>query len=220
MRAVPRFLPIWPLLLAAMIAFGASAARADDTRFSRTLKPEEKTVAGIAKLSSDQVAVLDALVRRDVGRPAATAKTDETEKIPSTFSARLSADERRNAGIEQLAAAERVQLDGFVDRYQSGKLARTLLAPMSVLSRSPASRLKPDETKPERKIHGQFSLSYGWGSGGYSEKTGSMSLYYDDPAGRYSIGVGYSETHVKGGPMIYRDPLYRDPLYDPVLPRP
>jgi hypothetical protein len=63
------------------------------------------------------------------------------------------------------------------------------------------------------------------GSGGYSEKTGSMVLTMDDPARRYSITIGYSESHVKGGygyPGLYydrdpfndRDALYgRDPFY-------
>jgi hypothetical protein len=80
-------------------------------------------------------------------------------------------------------------------------------------ARSPASRVTPTEAKKEREIHGSFSLSYGFGSGGYSEKTGSMVLTMDDPARRYSISVGYSESHIKGG-HVYRDPFYdRDLLY-------
>ena len=75
----------------------------------------------------------------------------------------------------------------------------------------------PTEAKKEREIHGSFSLSYGFGSGGYSEKTGSMVLTLDDPARRYSISIGYSESHIKGG-SVYRDPFYLrdpfDPLYD------
>jgi hypothetical protein len=77
----------------------------------------------------------------------------------------------------------------------------------------------PTERKKEREIHGAFSLSYGFGSGGYSEKTGSMVLNLEDPDRGYSITVGYSESHVKGGhPYIYRDPFYdpyRDPFHDP-----
>ena len=38
----------------------------------------------------------------------------------------------------------------------------------------PTRRLLATEKKPERRVHGTFSLSYGFGKGGYSEKTGSM----------------------------------------------
>ena len=49
-----------------------------------------------------------------------------------------------------------------------------------------------------------------------------MMLTMDDPARRYSITIGYSESHIKGGhgyrdPFYYnRDPFYydRDPFYD------
>ena len=46
----------------------------------------------------------------------------------------------------------------------------------------------------------------------------------EDPARGYSISVGYSESHIKGGPAyIYRDPLYYDrmrglPPDDPLRP--
>ena len=46
------------------------------------------------------------------------------------------------------------------------------------------------------------------GSGGYSEKSGSMVLTMEDPEKRYSITVAYSETHIKGGKGYYRDPFY------------
>ncbi|MGH7960118.1 MAG: hypothetical protein ACREH8_24335, partial [Opitutaceae bacterium] len=120
------------------------------------------------------------------------------------------AGERQTAGLPKLNDKELPQLDTFVDRYQSAKLARTLLAPPMYLARS---RVTPAEAKKEREIHGSFSLSYGFGSGGYSEKTGSMVLTMDDPARRYSISIGYSESHIKGG-HVYRDPFYdRDLLY-------
>ena len=62
-----------------------------------------------------------------------------------------------------------------------------------------------------------------WGSGGYSEKSGSMVLNLEDPVKGYSISIGYSETHTKGGVpyYLYRDPFYdrlRSPLDDPFRP--
>ena len=100
------------------------------------------------------------------------------------------------------------RLDELVVRYQNARLARTLLAPPVYLSR--ASRVTPTEKKKEREIHGSFTLSYGFGSGGYSEKTGSMVLTMEDPDRGYSISVGYSESHIKNG--SYYRPLYSDAL--------
>jgi hypothetical protein len=188
----------------------APAYAQGDVRFTLTLSAGEKTASGLSRLSSDEVAVIDALVRRDTtGRASPT----QAEGTPATFSQRLTPGERQTAGLPKLAATEVPKLDALVDRFQSAKLARTLLAPPAYLARS--SRVTPTERKKEREIHGSFSLSYGFGSGGYSEKTGSMVLTMEDPARRYSISVGYTESHVKGG-YIYRDPLYREPFYDPL----
>jgi hypothetical protein len=197
----------------------AARAAAQDVRFSQTLSAADRSTCGITRLTSDQLAVLDALVRRDTEKLA--AKTNAADSVRAAFSERLTADERRNAGIATLMEAELPQLDALVARHQSAKLARTLLAPPMIAARSYRDRVTPRETTPERKIHGEFSLSYGWGSGGYNEKTGSMLLNYDDPQGRYSVTVGYSESHVKG-PAVYRDPFYdvpRGPLLEP-SPRP
>jgi hypothetical protein len=211
------------LLLAAIsLILGAGTLRADDLRFSATLSVADRAAAGLAKLSSDQVAVIDALVRRDSATRARLSTRDEAATATSgLFSQRISAEERKTSGLATLAATEVAQLDNFVDRYQGAKFARTLLAPPSYLSRNP--RLTPTERKTEREIHGTFSLSYGMGSGGYSEKTGSMVLTMEDPQRGYSIAVGYSESHIKGGNGYYRDPFY-DPLRtlpsttDPVRP--
>ena len=194
-----RLLAVWLITCAVALAQG-------DVRFSNTLNGEERAAAGLTRLSSDEVAVIDALVRRDTTARGATANDEK----PATFSQRLTARERETAGLQKLAEKELPQLDAFVNRYQNAKLARTLLAPPTYLARH--SRLTPTEAKKAREIHGSFSLSYGIGSGGYEEKSGSMVLTMDDPARRYSISIGYSESHVKGG-HVYRDPFYGDPFY-------
>jgi hypothetical protein len=140
-----------------------------------------------------------------------SSATDEKSKPPpATFSLRLTEGERATAGLPTLSAAEVAQLDAFVDRHQNARLARTVLAPPVFITKS---RLDPSETKKERQIHGTFSLSFGWGSGGYSERTGSMVLNFEDPAKGYAISIGYSESHIKGGHGVYRDPYYGDPFY-------
>lgn len=196
-----------------LVAPSHGLAQTASVRFSQTLSADERAAAGLARLSSDEVAVIDALTRRDTGARGAAASDDA---VAATFSQRLTAGERETAGLNKLADTERAALDRYVERFQGGQLARTLLAPPSYLSRS--SRVRAAETKKEREIHGSFSLSYGVGSGGYSEKSGSMVLTLEDPAKGYSISVGYTETHTKGG-SYYRDPFYYDPLrYDPLRP--
>lgn len=217
---LPSFTFVAQIVFAAALLLGATTGRAQDpSRFSQTLSVAERTECALTKLSSDQVAVIDALVRRDTATRGTAAPAAET---PAVFSQRLTADERKTAGIPTLSPGEVAKLDGFVERYQSAKLARTLLAPPSFLAPS-RPRISENDTRKskERELHGTFSLSMGWGSGGYSEKTGAMSVTLEDPAKGYSVTIGYSETHVKGGPMIYRDPYYdlrRGTPEDPLRP--
>ncbi|MEI6466240.1 MAG: hypothetical protein WCQ89_16055 [Verrucomicrobiota bacterium] len=180
----------------------ASGGDAVEPRFSQILGKADREAAGIVRLNSDEVAVIDALVRRDT---VARLNANAASKLAEQFSQRLTPGERQTSGIGKLSPTELTQLDGLVDRHQNARLARTLLAPPAYLSRS--GPVRTTETKREREIHGTFSLSYGIGSGGYSEKSGSTTLTLEDPAKGYSVTLGYSETHTKGGP-VYRDPRY------------
>jgi hypothetical protein len=202
---------LWATLLAAgLIAAVPVTGRAADARFSQTLTAGEFTDAGLKRLSSDQVAVLDALVRRDLANQSATSRSDPPPA--ARFSQRLTADERRVAGLTLLTEAELTRLDASVDQHTTARLARVLLAPPSFVP--PSLRLRPAETKTAPEVHGSFSLSMGWGKGGYSERTGSMNLNYEDPVHGLSVSFGYSETHAKG-PAIYRDPYIGPPLSVP-----
>jgi hypothetical protein len=197
-------------LLLAWLA-GATLVLANDVRFSGTLPAADRAAAGLPTLSSDQIAILDALVRRDTATRGQTpAPKAAADAAPAEFSRRLSADETRNIGLPSLAPAQVAKLDALVERHQSALLARTLLAPPSFLA--PSRREVTSERKTERNVHGTFSLSYGWGKGGYSEKTGAMSVTLDDPARNLSVTIGYAETHLKGAPAyLYRDPPFRSP---------
>ncbi len=212
--------------LAAGLAFAglAAIASANELRFSVSIEPAERAAGGLNRLTSDQVAVLDAFVRRDTitrGSPTPIEPATKEEKPSPTFSQRLTANERQTAGFATLTPAELTQLDAIIARHQNARLARTLLAPPTFITHR--DRITLSERKKERQIHGSFSLSYGVGSGGYSEKSGSMVLNLEDPAKGYSISIGYSETHTKGGVpyYLYRDPLddrLRHPLDDPFRP--
>lgn len=221
-----RLLRLAALFLAAT---AVTASAADDlSRFTRGLSAAERAEIALDRLSSDEAAVLDALVRRDSAgrlstanrRPTESNDTSKTEVLsPPTppavpFSQRLTPDERRLAGFSKLTAEHIARLDALVERQTNVAIARTLLGPPTFVPRR--AQVQPAENEDRRKIHGSFSLSYGWGKGGYSERTGSMMMTYDDPAGRYSVTLGYTESHVKGGQGVYLDgPPYRydDPLY-------
>lgn len=189
-------------LLFVFILFAGPAFAADaDGRFSHTLSATELQQAGLDGLTSDQVAVIDALVRRDL-----TARLNgRTEEAPKIFSQRLTADERRIAGLEALSADELVRVNAFVERHQSIVVARELLAPPVLVSRH--TGVRPQEEKAARKIHGQFSIGFGWGSGDYSERTASMVLHTELRPG-LDVSIGYSHAKIKGGEGIY---YYRDP---------
>jgi hypothetical protein len=187
-------------LLLWIVGGGFLFATETNSRFSEWLPSAERSALGLARLSSDQVAVLDALVRRNT---AAFVNSSAEAPTPG-FSQGLTADERRNAGLLLFNTEEIARIDQWVARFASSTRTRALLAPPVYAARPRLVEPREDKDKAERKIHGSFSLSMGWGSGGYSERTGSMVLRQDDPAGRYSITVGYSESVIKNGSAIYR----------------
>jgi hypothetical protein len=191
------------LLAATLVALSPLAARAADSRFSQVLSTNESVECGVNRLSTDQAAVLDALVRRDLATQAAPRRDDKP--LAGKFSQRLSDDERRNAGFTLMTEAQVAKLDGYVQRFGAGTLARALLAPPVYVS--PNNRLRPIEPKTGPEIHGSFTLQYGVGKSGYSEKAGGMNLNYEDPAHNLSVSFSYWESHIKGG-VPYRDGYY------------
>ena len=190
-----------PLLLAFAFALTAvTGALAADTRFSQRLAISERVESCFNWLSSDQIAVLDALVRRDLAAQAAPRRGEPP--LAARFSQRLSSDERANAGLALLTDQELTRLDALVDQHASAALTRVLLAPPVFV---PAGMpLRSAEAKTVPGVHGSISLSYGFGKGGYSEKTGAMMLNYEDPMHGFSVMFGYAETQVKG-PGPYRN---------------
>ena len=58
------------------------------------------------------------------------------------------------------------------------------------------------------EIHGSVTLMVAAGSNGYSAYGGALNLSYYDPVRRFSIDVGYSEIHSKGGYGGYCNGLY------------
>lgn len=190
------------VLSTCLLAFASTCRASEDVRLSRTLIPSEYADSGLRNLSSDQVAIIDALVRRDT---TSFRRAPETSR-PARFSERLSVDERKNAGLTLLSESELEALDRYVARltapidspsgsFAAGRPFRPSFIAEKTLRRPP-------------EIHGMISLMYGVGKGGYSERGGAMVLTYDDPSG-ISLAVGYSEIRTKGGYFL-RDYHYRD----------
>jgi hypothetical protein len=77
-------------------------------------------------------------------------------------------------------------------------------------------RLRPIEPVTPRgpEIHGSFTLSYGFGKGGYSEKAGGMTLNCEDPKHNLAVSFSYWESHIKGG-VPYRDDYPRENYLGP-----
>ncbi len=185
----------WILLLVALLLAAASTAtvRAGDLmRFSQVLTAEQRAATGLDQLSSDQLAVLDALVRHD---DAYAVPATAAHPRPERFSQRLNADERRNAGLTRLSSDQLARLDALVEQR----------VPLHIPVATAASRAAEPTVEVERvrpQIHGEVTLGMGWG-GGYSEMGGSMVVDYSDPAHGLDLLMGYSEVHTKGA-FLYR----------------
>lgn len=186
--------PLLSLCGLAALWISPLAAADNDLRLSRTLVPDEYASAGLSQLSSDQVAILDALVRRDIAAAERPLRSKETRA--AKFSDRLTEDERKNSGLTLLSKEQLARVDEYVARLSpteaggSGRFVAT--------SGDPSGVVTTRELKRSPEIHGSISLLYGVGSGGYSERGGSMVLTYEDPSG-LALAVGYSEIHAKGG---------------------
>jgi hypothetical protein len=186
----PMFL-LAALLLAA--ALTATVRAADFTRFSQVLTTEQRAVTGLDQLTSDQLAVLDALVRHD---DAYAVPSTAAHPRPARFSQRLDIDERRDAGLTRLSTDQLARLDALVE--QRVPLRFPIVAPASGAT---APMVEIEHVRPQ--IHGAVTLGMGWGSGGYSEVGGSMVVDYYDPAHHLDVTMGYSEVHTKGA-FLYR----------------
>ena len=186
-----RMLLFAALLLAAALA--ATVRATELARFSQVLTVEQRAAAGLDQLTSDQLAVLDALVRHD---DAYAVPSTAAHPRPVRFSQRLNADERRNAGLVHLSADQLARLDALVEQR----------VPLRVSFVTPAAGATTPTVEVERvrpQIHGAVTLGMGWGSGGYSEMGGSMVVDYSDPAHGLDVLMGYSEVHTKGA-YLYR----------------
>lgn len=189
---------------AALLAHAAS-----DVRFSAALTPELRDRTGLSSLTADNVAVIDGLVRQD----EAASKFKDNDVDHTRFSVRRTPRERDIAGLDRLSAAQLVLLDDLVGQRISGIAPVASTVSATLVSPGTGTAVKPNLPANQLDIHGEIGFTYGWGKGG-SFSGGDIVLTYDDPAGRYSVLVGYSEYQGKGlSPCYY--PGYGPYRYSP-----
>lgn len=201
----------WLALVAVVTLVTTRApAQEDDTRFSATLRPEQWTDTGLNKLTVDNVAVIDALVRADK-----SASEYRNNNIGTTrFSQRRNEHERTTSGLYLLTAEQIQKLDDLVALRVARPTAQfDTSVPTPRLTMEPivaAARSNP--------IHGAFSLTYGGGKGG-SFYGGDATFIYENPVHHLSLLFNYSEYHGKGyDPLIY--PSYPGAAIYPYRPVP
>ena len=181
----------------------------DEVRFSATLSESQRAETGLAQLTEDNIAVIDALVRQD----EATLKRRGSLGSFGGFSQRRSENERELAGLAGLTPAQLERLDG---------LAGLRISPPPPMIVSEAKNrpqtsgvlVRPVERPYALEVHGSVSLSYGWSKAG-STRGGEMVVSVQDPAHRFSLSVGYSEYRGKGLSPVY-DPTDDSYRYRPI----
>lgn len=166
-----------PLLVLVGALLASSVFAASGERFSQSLSTTQREMTGIARLSSDQVAALDALVRLNLNQTAAdaqkaeraavpggTAETTTVLATPTAFSQTLSTDQRRAAGLDSLTAEEQSAIDSIVAAQSPGAPRYEPSAPKAV----EAVQFFPNRFE----VHGEVGFSLGTGSGGYNSRAG------------------------------------------------
>lgn len=181
------------LLLCVLWLAAGFVGRADEPmRHSKTLSTAAFESAGLAKLSSDELAVLDALVRRDLAQAQRASQQPRVER----FSERLSEDERRNAGFARLSTEEIAAVDASVQARIAPPGAGFSIGEAGGGSSGAIHAIK---VRRDPEIHGSATLMVAAGSHGYRAYGGALEVTYDDPANNFSVGVGVAQIRSKGG---------------------
>jgi len=95
----------------------AGAARADDS-FTKSLSPEDFQAAGLGKLTPDELAKLDALIRGERGAAVAKAKEETVQVVTATVTATVTA-----AVTAQVAETVRQQVQAEDKKAEQKKAA-------------------------------------------------------------------------------------------------
>lgn len=180
--------------LIAVALLSALSLRAEPTSFTSTLTEENKTSVGLAKLSPEQLASLDAQVAREIY----VARQGDTPAFSTSFTRRRTPQQRKDAGLDQLMTPELKRLDELVALAVANRPA-----PVGPLVTKPFVSTPPGgdwvEITPKKlEVHGEVTLAYMWGSGGRSGYGASMATTVSDPDGKFAFTVVLSQFNFKG----------------------
>jgi hypothetical protein len=187
------------------IALPFTIARAETPSFTASLTEENKTAVGLAKLSPEQLAALDAQIAREIS----VARQGDTVAFSTSFTRRRTPQQRKDAGLDQLMTPELARLDMLVAAAVATKPDPT--GPTITLPAATAPTSNWVEITPRKmQVHGEVTLAYMWGSGGQSGYGASMFTTVTDPSGKFSFTLGLSQFHGKGFYYPYGEyPCYR-----------
>lgn len=194
------------LLLAGVFLLATGPLRAADGGFTATLTLEQKTAAGLKTLTADQRTALDQLVADDL----AFARRENLTDLGGTFVSRRGEADRKLAGLDRLAPDQLAKLNELV----AGALAARP-APKE------RPRLKESDVlaaKRRGEIHGSVTVAYGWGRGGRDYRAGTLWLEYQDPDGRFGLGLGLSTSDGDGFHGFYPGYYYPGGYYADYYP--
>jgi hypothetical protein len=182
------------LLRGLLVAFFAAAivsSGAEPPSFIGTLSVTDKTAGGIARLTTQQVSMLDQQVRREIS----LARQGATVAFASTFTHRRTPMQRTEAGLDTLTTPELAQLDRLV----AAALAVRPPPTASLFSPNAATTPVSVQFVPRKmEIHGEVTLAYVWCSGGGHGYGSSLVATTTDPSGKFSFTLGLSQFHGKG----------------------
>ena len=193
---------VWWLTLLGLACTVVNASAGEDQRFSATLNAEHRAAAGFNRLTDDNLAVIDALVRQE----EALLRRRGPSALFWSFSGRRSVHEKEIAGLTRLNAEEVAQVDALI----AARLGTALPLFSAGVGASPL-RLPPAE-KHRLEIHGSVSLMYGWNNAG-SVRGGELIVNVRDPARpNFSLTISYAEYRGKGLTPYY-EPSFDLPRY-------
>lgn len=183
------------LLLAGLLAALGGPLGAAEGGFIASLSSDNFSAAGLASLTELERAALDRLVAGDINR----AGLLKTSALPGKLSDRHNETIRKEAGLDRLTAEQLAKLNELVD---------------GAIYNRPQPKLRPrlqaSEVLSEKgriRVHGGFSLTYGWTGGRSFREVGGWVSYYDTETG-LGIGFGYSQGSGDGLYGYYPDSYY------------
>jgi hypothetical protein len=163
--------------------------------FLAKLSAEESAGIGVAKLSAEQRAALDALIARELR----LARQGGARAFARTFLDRRSDEERTKAGVNLMTESERGALNGAVAHALA---TQPFAREMAFAPKRNRAGDVVTVTWPKPEIHGEMTLVYGWDNHGGDYRGASLHLTRFDP--KYNLTTSFTYSVVEGDGLFGR----------------